>query len=435
MRSTPLVFAATSDIAGKLRGKCFPMSKMRTRAMDGVGWTPTNVQITCFDHIAETPFGALGDLALIPDCDTLVDIDYGSGHDRFVLGDIFELDGTPWKCCTRSILKQGLSRLEEVAGVRLVAAFEHEFQLVTKTPALGEAYTYTGFQARRSLGEILMGALSAAGLSADTFMREYGPEQFEVTVDPADGLAAADAAVKLREITRSVARLEGECASFSPIRDPQSVGNGVHIHMSLTDMEGLPVTYDSAAPTGMSDVTGAFVAGLLKYLDSMVALTAPSDISYLRLTPHRWSAAYNNLGLQDREASVRICPTFSRDEKRIARQYNVEFRAGDAAASPYLALAAIVHAGAQGIQEGLDRPATTQEDLSLLSAEALSARGYMRLPETLEDALARFENNETVRGWFPDGFGDVYLAHKRGELAFLDGLSVEERCRLYGKVY
>ncbi|WP_411352328.1 glutamine synthetase family protein [Leisingera aquaemixtae] len=437
MIKTPLVFAATSDFAGKIRGKSFPLADLEKRSAKGVGWTPTNVQITCFDKIAETPFGSLGDLLLVPDAETLVDIDYGDGSpaDRFVLGDIRELDGAPWSCCTRSILKQALKRLEDLGGVRLVAAFEHEFQLDAGSPAFGEAYTHSGFQQKRELAESLMGALGQAGMETDTFMNEYGPDQYEVTIDPTDGLRAADHAAVLREVTRSVARRCGERATFTPIRDPENVGNGVHIHMSFVDAQGIPATYDPAGPAGMSSVTGAFLAGVLKYLDSIVAFTAPSDVSYLRLTPHRWSAAYNNLGLRDREASLRICPTSAQDEAGIARQYNFEFRACDAAASPYLALAAIVHAGAQGLQENLAAPPVTQEDLSLLSAEALKARGYTRLPEALPEALARFERNDIARSWFPEGFAEVYLAHKRGELAYLDSMPPEERCAVYAQVY
>ena len=71
-------------------------------------------------------------------------------------------------------------------------------------------------------------------------------------------------------------------------------------------------------------------------------LTAPSAISYERLKPHRWSAAFNNLGLHDREASLRICPITTEDTESTARQFNFEFRAADAAASPYLALAGAV---------------------------------------------------------------------------------------------
>lgn len=437
MIKTPLVFAGTSDFSGKLRGKSFPLADLEKRADKGIGWTPTNVQITCFDKIAETPFGSLGDLLLVSDKDTLVDIDYEDNQpsDRFVLGDIRELDGTTWSCCTRSILKQALTRLERLGGVKLVAAFEHEFQLDAETPAFGEAYTHSGFQAKRHLGETLMSALDKAGMSADTFMNEYGPDQFEVTINPSDGLRAADNAVALREITRSVAQRLGERASFTPIRDPENVGNGVHIHMSFIDTNGAPATYDADGPAGMSRVTGSFVAGVLKYLDSIIALTAPSDISYLRLTPHRWSAAYNNLGLRDREASLRICPTSAQDESGIARQYNFEFRAADAAASPHLALAAVVHAGAQGLEEGLSPPPVTQEDLSLLSLQELEAKGYVRLPESLPDALTRFENHQTVRGWFPDEFSRVYLAHKQGELDYLGTMSEEDRCAAYARVY
>ena len=83
-------------------------------------------------------------------------------------------------------------------------------------------------------------------------------------------------------------------------------------------------------------------------------------------------------------------------------------------------LAAIVHAGAQGIEDGLETPEATAEDLSLLSTDALAKRGYARLPSSLEAALALFTNESTVTDWFPDGFADIYVKHKQGELAFLN---------------
>ena len=280
-----------------------------------------------------------------------------------------------------------------------------------------------------------MAALDKAGMQLDSFMHEYGSHQFEVVVGPELGIRSADHAVILRELTRATARRCGVAATFSPILNPASVGNGVHIHTSFRNDDGSPATYDETTPAGLSSLSGAFVAGVLKYLDSIVALTAASAISYLRLTPHRWSAAYNNLGFRDREAAVRICPVSATDTEQIARQYNFEFRAADAAASPYLALAAIVHAGAQGIEDNLAAPKISEEDLSQLSAEALAARGYHRLPQSLEEALNRFEQNVTVREWFPAEFPAVYLDHKRGELACLQGLSDTERCEKYATVY
>ncbi len=437
MIENPLIFAATSDIAGKVRGKAFPVSDLEKRLKKGVGWTPTNVMITCFDAIAESPFGALGDLLLIPDANTTVELDFkdGSAVERFMLGDITDLDGQPWDFCTRSILKSALERLKSLGGVSLVSAFEHEFQFKTGGEQPGEAYSLAGFSERRAFGETLMAALEQGGLVPDTFMKEYGANQYEVTNGPDHGVRSADHAVILRETTRLTAKRLDEEVTFTPIRDPEGVGNGVHIHMSFLDENSKPVTYDENGVAGMSGVTASFIAGVLKYLDSIIALTAPSDISYLRLTPHRWSAAFNNLGFRDREASVRICPVTATDPSSIARQYNFEYRAADAAASPYLALAAIIHAGVQGIEDTLPAPDVTEEDLSVLSSEELDKCGYIRLPESLEEALKRFEDNKTVCGWFPDEFAAVYIAHKRGELAYLKGKDTTERCEAYEDVY
>lgn len=432
---TDLIFAATCDLAGKVRGKAFPADQLDKRLQRGVGWTPTNVQITCFDRIAESPFGALGDLLLVPDAGAAVTADFGTLTERFMLGDIVTLEGDPWDLCTRALLRQALDRLDRVAGVSLLAAFEHEFQLTTGGALQNEAYGRGGFEAQRALCEALIGHLAAAGLRPDSIMKEYGPHQYEVVIGPEIGLRAADAAVILRELTRATARHTGARASFAPILDPASVGNGVHIHMSFLDAAGQPATHDPAGPCGMSALTSGFAAGVLKYMDSILALTAPSVVSYLRLTPHRWSAAYNNLGFRDREAGLRVCPVTAKDPASIARQFNIEYRAADAAASPHLALAAIVHAGCQGIEDGLTAPTPTEEDLSLLSPDALAQRGYVRLPETLDAALDRFAANDTVRGWFPDIFAPVYLAHKRAEIAHLAGLDPAACCAAYSQTY
>lgn len=433
--ATPLMFAATCDISGKVRGKAFPMDQLERRLRRGVGWTPTNVQINCFDVIAESPFGALGDLLLIPDETAAFTAEYETHTERFMLGDIVLLDGTPWDFCMRSLLKSALARLEKVAGVKLLAAFEHEFQVKSDATMLGEGYGRAGFEAQRALCEALMAQIDAAGLIPDSIMKEYGANQIEVVIGPQEGVRAADSAVILRELTRSTAHALGEQATFTPIRDPASVGNGVHIHMSFLNPDGSPAAYDASGPSGMSALTGSFAAGVLKYLDSFLALTAPSVISYLRLTPHRWSAAYNNLGFRDREASLRVCPVTAKDQIDVARQFNIEYRAADAAACPHLALAAIVHAGCQGIEDGLSAPEPTEEDLSLLSPENLSARGFVRLPENLEAALDRFSANNTVTGWFPDGFSKLYLDHKASEIAHVANMDTEARCQAYENTY
>lgn len=433
----PLVFVGTSDLAGLLRGKAFPAEQWESRAGRGVGWTPTNVQITCFDVIAETPFGALGDLSLVPDPGTRFQL--AAAADRpaldFALGDIRALDGASWPFCTRALARRAVETLREEAGLALLGAFEHEFQLVGDDPKPGDAYGFDGFRRAQGWGEALLAAMAEAGIAPDTFLKEYGPAQYEVTNDPAPGIAAADQAAILRMLVREVTARFGQKASFAPILDPESVGNGVHIHLSLRDRDGAPVTHDAGAEHGCSAAARHFIGGILAHLDQIIALLAPSDVSYLRLTPHRWSAAFNNLGNRDREAAVRICPVTATEPDAVARQFNFEIRACDAAASPHLALAALVFAGAEGLRDRIEPPAVTEDDLSDWSAGRLADAGLRRLPQSLPDALRLFEGSEAVRRWFGAEFVALYAAHKRAEMAALDGLDDRAKCARYAEVY
>lgn len=434
-RRDTLVFVGTSDIAGLVRGKSFPESEWDKRLASGVGWTPTNVQLTCFDSISDTPFGSFGDLALIPDPATHFVLESDTAPLSFLLGDIQNPDGEPWGYCTRSLAKRALDALHAETGATVFSAFEHEFQIKDVPARKGDSYGFKGFRDGQVWAEAFLRALRKTSCVPDTFMKEFGPGQYEITNKPAKGITSADNAVILRLLANDVLRDHGVTPSFSPILDPDSVGNGVHVHLSFIDDGGAPLTHDADNEFGMSKLTRHFIGGILHHLDQIIAILAPSEISYLRLTPHRWSAAFNNLGYRDREASVRICPTFAQDAGAVARQFNFEVRAVDGAASPNLVLAAIVFAGLQGVKDQIEPPTPTQEDLSLLSPTDLSERGFIRLPESLDDALGRLDGSEAVRGWFGDAFVDLYIAHKRGEMAQLDGLDWAQKCDRYKDVY
>jgi glutamine synthetase len=435
MRREPLIMACCSDIAGQVRGKAFPARDFDRRCLSGIGWCPTNIQISAFDQIVETPFGALGDLLLKPDLDARVDVDFGPDDpgEHFVLCDITHTDGSPWDCCLRTALKDALAALEAEFGLALVAAFEHEFHSAADPGEAGGAYALRSMRRGAVLGETLLATLDQAGIEVELFHPEYGAGQYEVSVAPAQGLVAADHAVILRELARAVGERLGQRVSFAPIVAGMAVGSGVHVHMSLLDADREPVLYAEDGPAGLSPQGGSFVAGIVRHLPALVALTAASSVSYQRLVPHRWSAAFNNLGLRDREAAMRICPVREGDE--VAKSFNVEYRAADAAASPYLLLAALVRAGLQGLREGLPAPEPTHEDLALCTEAELAARGLRRLPTSLAQALDELEADAAARGWWPPQLLDVYLKHKRGEVALLEGASGEEQARRYAEVY
>jgi glutamine synthetase len=266
---------------------------------------------------------------------------------------------------------------------------------------------------------MFIGALRAAGVTPDSFLAEYGPRQFEVTVAPAAALTAADQAVITREMARACAHQLGHRAVFSPMYSPEGIGNGVHIHMSLQDSAGRPATYAPESPMGLSQAAQHFCAGVLHHLPAICAATAPSPVSYLRLRPNRWAPTIIDLAQQDRGASLRICPTFAAaTEEERARQYNVEFRPTDASASPYLALGAIVHAGVDGLRRALSLPTDAPS-----------------LPRSLSDALDGLAASEAAREWFGPVHLDAYLRHKRAEVEQIKALDPAELCARYVEVY
>ncbi len=437
MHRSELIMACTSDIAGQVRGKGFPAKDLEGKLEVGIGWTPTNSMITAFGPIADSPWGALDDLILLPDPATATRVDFGDGSppEHFYLGDILTLEGAPWDCCPRGLLKAALADLE-ARGLRLVSAFEHELFYQGALERIGDGYSLDAIRRQGAFAESLLYALEAAGLEPDSFLPEYGPQQYEVTIRPALGVVSADRAVILRELARGTARRLDRHLSFAPmVRPDGGVGNGVHIHMSLTDLDSTPVTYDPESPTGLGAAAGQFAAGILRHLPALCAFTVPSVVSYARLVPNKWSAAYNNLATRDREAAIRICPLNPLSATPAARQFNMEYRAADAVASPYLALAAIVRAGLEGLAAGLPPPDDVRGVPGDRSDDYWRERGIVRLPQSLDAALAALDADAVASAWFPDTFMDAYRRYKRCEIDLMKDLSVEALCAKYSEAY
>jgi glutamine synthetase len=420
-----LAFVATHDLVAHTRGRALPADDLVMTS--GVGWVPADLAINAFGHLVEpNPFGALGDLRLMPDPSSRASFPTPGGDVDFYLADQTHPDGTPWECCPRTNLKHALDRLERDHGLTLMVAFEHEFALLD---AAGEtrgpgAFTLEALTTGEPFGARTRESLRRAGIDWENWLPEYGPGQFEVTVKPTAALRAADVAVLTREIVRESARGSGQRATFAPLLNPQAVGNGVHVHVSLWRGDE-PVTHDPAGIAGLSPLASQACAGILAHAASLLAWTAPSPVSFLRLTPHRWSAAGAFVGLHNREALLRVSPMSPGDT--TGRTFNIEYRAADATASPYLTLAVIVNA----MCEGLDSSASIDRVLS----GHIDDERYDPLPPSVEAAQAAFLADDVARGWFAEDLITTAIAVRRGEEEHLAGLSDAERCRAYSEVY
>lgn len=429
--AAPLTFVATCDLAAQVRGRAVPRGDRAAVLTTGVGWVPANLAIDAFGVLAEpNEFGAAGDLRLVPDPASAVVIaaDRGVPGAELLLGDQRELDGSPWPCCPRTFLRTATDLLAE-HGLRALVAFEHEFHLFDTPPE--PPFSFRRLRAAEPFGSGLVAALQDAGLQPQNWLPEYGKGQFEITVAPAEPVVAADRAILLREIVRDLARRHGRRVSFAPMVDPDDVGNGVHVHLSLVDARTqAPVLFDPALPGNLSAVGALFAAGVLAHAPALTAVTACSPASFLRLVPHHWSVGAIFLGERNREALLRICPVDASRPEQAAAAYNLEFRAADATANPYLALGALLRAGLSGLAEKLPAPRVWQREPTDDELRALPA-----LPRSLPEVLAAFEADAVAYGWFDERLVRTHLSVKRSELAQVEGLDAHALCRKLSDVY
>ena len=437
MKFSDVTMACICDYGGQVRGKGFLAADTGKMIKNGIGLAPTNLMITCFGGIVDSPWGSTGELLMMPDRETGVVVEYGNGRpaEHFMLCSLHNLDGSPWNCCARHWLARGLAALESEFGLKLLAAFEHEFHYSGAPERLGNAYGLDAMRLQGGFIQRLMHALSANGIEPQMAMPEFAPQQFEVTNKPAFGLKAADRAVCLREITRAVARAHDAKATFAPVMSKGGVGNGVHVHFSLCQCDGTPASYDPDAQYGLGENLGHFIAGVLANVDGFIAMTAASNMSGERLQPHRWSASYNNLADRDREACVRICPLAALAHSTPEKSFNVEFRAADASANPYLVLGALVWAGLDGLRHKTPVPRATTGDLEAMSTSQKHEYGLKRLPASLAEALDLMAASGKVKDWMGNEFHNAYIVHKRSEIKLLEGLDTSEQISRYMECY
>ena len=435
--SMELATCLTTDLVAITRGRSFPADALGGYLRRGTGWVPANMALTPFDVIAEdNPWGSAGDLRLLPEEATRIRLpQLGRTPLHIYFSDITELDGTPWECCPRTLLKQAIARLKAETGLTLLASFEHEFQVLGAGWPAAPAFSLAAMRRADPFGPELLELMEQAGLEPEMFLPEYGADQFEVTMRPADPLTAADRSVALRLLVKELAAQKGWQASFAPKTAPDAVGNGVHIHLSLRDEDGRPAMRDESRPGALSERAGQFCAGIVRHMPGLLALTAPSPVSYLRLQPHHWSAAYACLGERNREAGLRICPIATLGGGDAAKQMNVEYRATDATANAYLALAALITAGLAGLREGLVQPPLVNTDPSEFSPAELEALGVRRLPENLPAALAAMQEDALLTEWLPPLLTSCLLSVKRKEMQLAGELDAARLCERYKAIY
>lgn len=411
------------DIGGGLRGKWITRDKIH-KLFDGEIKLPASS--VAFDvwgrDIESWVFGGGdGDGHCQPDISTLVRVPWASRATGQVLMSMNEADGSPCLLDPRYILQRTLDRFAQ-RGLTPVLATEMEFYLLRDEPdALGRpGHTQTdcvggrlaagqtyGIEAMAEVADLMhdiRDACQAQQLPVDTLIKEGAPSQYEINLyHCADALQAADQAVMLRRVIRSVARQHGLLATFMAKPFGELSGNGMHVHCSLVDREGNNV-FDSGNRQGTPLLAQA-VAGCLRAMPDSMLLFAPHLNSYRRFRRGTHAPLAACWGYENRTAALRIpadTPAATRIEHRVA----------GADAHPHLVIAAILAGMLDGLEQELEAPAPLQGNAYDDSAE--------RLPRHWPEALRRFEHAAFIRDHFGPEFQRVFTLMKEQEMDDFD---------------
>ncbi|WP_371484380.1 glutamine synthetase [Kitasatospora sp. NBC_00315] len=413
------------DNAGIARVKAVPVGGLEHAAARGVGAAPCFDVFLVDDSITESRVGSgpVGDLRLRPDLDRLVPLAAQPGW-AWAPADRHTQDDTPHPGCQRRFARRMESAARE-RGLTLLAGVEVEWVVALagppeeppRYPTHGPAY---GLQRLADLSDYLrdvLRALEHQGLTVLQIHPEYAPGQFEVSVAAEGPVAAADTAVLVRHTVRAVSIRHGLRASFAPAVEPDGVGNGAHLHLSLWRGER-NLGHGGPGPHGLTEEAQAFFAGVLAALPELLVLGTPSPAGYLRLVPSRWAGAYQCWGLENREAALRLV-TGSAGERSSAA--NAEIKCFDATANPYLVVGGVIAAGLAGIDQGLRLPPETTVDPA-----ALPPGSVPRLPTDLPQAIAAFERSAVLREALGEPLYEAVLAVRRAEQELFAGREPEE---------
>ncbi len=330
--------------------------------------------------------------------------------------DICLPSGEPFPGDPRHVLRRNLDAARKL-GFTLMAGPEMEFFAFTSkdlpVPVDNLGYfDHSGSARASSLRRRVILDLEGMGVAVEYSHHEVAPGQQEIDLRAAEALTMADAIVTFRAAVKEVAQGMGVHATFMPKPLTGVNGSGMHTHLWLYEGD-VNALHDRNAPDGLSTVARHFMAGLLHHARAITAITNPWVNSYKRLVPGFEAPVDVCWARNNRSALVRV-PAPPRG--RLDR-LGLEYRAPDPACNPYLALAVLVAAGLDGIEQRRELPPEAEDNLWSLDGAERRALGIHSLPTSLAEALDELERSELAAEALGEHVFAYVLANGRQEWA------------------
>lgn len=402
-----------TDVDGILRGKYLHRDKLAAVLEKGLGFCDVvlgwDSADQLYDNVAYTGWHTAypdAPVRLLPDTARKIPFEPGM---LFLLG---EFTGEAEAICPRGILRRVLERAR-AQGFVVRAAFEYEFFVFDETPQSVREKGYRdlkpwtpgmfGYSVLRSsvhsdFYRKLLDLCSAMDMRIEGLHTETGPGVLEAALEVDTALRAADKATLFKTFAKVLAQREKLMATFMAKWSKDVPGQSGHIHVSLERLDGTSAFHDPDGPDSMSETHRQFVAGQLRLLPEWLGLFAQTVNSFSRLVPGYWAPTTATWGVENRTTALRVIPGGPKSQR-------VEVRIGSADANPYLALAAAIASGLDGIERGLTLPPKV-----VGNAYDQPHPADARFPRTLTEAAERLLGSEAAKEHLGSAFVEHYAA-------------------------
>lgn len=402
---------ATVDTYGHLRGKRVPAQRFaRTVAEHGAHIADAIFVFDVQCEIVDSPLINMGtgflDMHLEPDLSTFRVMSHRPGY-ATVMSRAIASDHQPHPLDPRGVLQAQIDRVRSL-GYDAIAATELECYVCNDDWSPVQPHVqYSSLQDAWALEACvaeMRAALLGLGIPVESSNPEYGPGQLEINVACDDPMRTADNTVLFKSVVKEIARRHGWRATFMPKPFAGQSGSGMHVHTSL-NVDGRNV-FDAGDGHPLNDVFRHWVGGLVHHAPAMSLIGIPTGNGYKRVREYTFCPTHVHWGGDNRTVLCR-CTTGQGNANRV------EFRSAGADANPYLVIAAVLAAGADGLERQLDPGPAGVGDLYTEPGD------HPALPATFADGVAAFDGSDLTRV-LGERFSENFLALARNELALYE---------------
>lgn len=358
------------------------------------------------------------DMCLHPDLDTFEIFPWRpqQGKVARLICDIYDEDGRPAAGDCRGVLRRVCAQAKEL-GYCFQLKPECEFFLfqvddtglpTTITHEKASYFDVAPNDFAENVRRDIVLNLEEMGFEIESSHHEIAAAQHEIDFASADALTAADQMMTFKLATKSIAKRHGLHATFMPKPKGNEYGSGMHLFMSLTDLDGGDAFADPADARGLSQTAYSFIAGILKHMPGMTAVLNPLVNSYKRFVPGYEAPVTVTWSTKFRDSLIGI-------PNRMTKNTLIELRSPDGTANPYLSFAIVLAAGLSGIREGLSAPAPMDRNLARMDRVELAELNLQQLPMSLGEAIEAMNHDDFIQEILGKQIAKTYIKTKRRE--------------------